>query len=258
MGPTEPEARAVASPSPLADLRAEVGRLLDAARAAGVLLRATGGLAVWLRCPTARRPPLARDYKDLDFVGRAGEAHAATELLARLGYEPDVEFNSLHGHHRLYFWDPVHGRQLDVFIDRMRMSHELDLEGRIGLEDTTIPLADLLLTKLQVVEVNEKDLKDASAILADHEIGAGGIGADRIAAVTSSDWGWWRTATETLDKVVAYAERVDGFDAAQDVRRRAAELRSLLESTPKSLKWKLRARIGERARWYELPEEIEG
>jgi hypothetical protein len=243
---------------PPPDLRDEVTRVLDAGVQDRVVLRVTGGLAVWLRCPSAKRPPLEREFKDLDLVGRAGEAQPIAALLERLGYLPDEEFNQLHGHHRLYFWDPGNERQLDVFIERIAMSHVLDLAGRVDLEDKTIPLADLLLTKLQVFETNEKDLKDAVALLVDHPIGNNGIAPDRVAEVLASDWGWWRTATETLDKVVAYSDSLEHFDGAETVKQRAGELRARIDQAPKSVKWRVRAKVGERIRWYELPEEIEG
>jgi hypothetical protein len=244
--------------TPRPDLRDEVMRLLDAGAQERLVLRVTGGLAVWVRCPSAKRPPLEREFKDLDLVGRVGQAQPIAALLERLGYLPDEEFNQLHGHQRLYFWDPANQRQLDVFIERISMSHMLDLAGRVDLEDKTIPLADLLLTKLQVFETNEKDLKDAVAILVDHPVGSNGIDPGRVAEVLASDWGWWRTATATLDKVVAYSDNLDHFDGAETVRQRAGELRARIDQAPKSVKWRLRAKVGERIRWYEVPEEIEG
>jgi hypothetical protein len=247
-----------AAATPLPDLRDEVRRVLDAVERAHLVLRVTGGLAVWLRCPSARRPPLERRFKDLDLVGRAGEARAIQTVLGDLGYVADQEFNRLHGHQRLYFWDPANKRQLDVFIERIVMSHALGLAGRLDLDDETIPLADLLLTKLQVFEVNEKDLKDTTALLADHPIGANGIDPARVAQVLSSDWGWWRTATATLEKVVAYSDSLDHFEGRGIVRRRAGELRARIDQAPKSVKWRVRAKVGDRVRWYELPEEIEG
>jgi hypothetical protein len=257
--PTRQERSGAASaPSPKADLREEARRVLAAAREGGVTLRATGGLAVWMRCPSAATPPLAREFKDLDVVGIPGQARSVTALLESLGYDADDEFNQLHGHSRLYFWDPSHERQLDVFIERIKMSHELDLAGRVELDDDTITLADLLLTKLQVFETNEKDLKDATAILLDHPLDEGGIDAARITSVLGSEWGWWRTATSTLDKVVAYAEGLGGFSGAEAVARRAEDLRRRIDEAPKSMRWRVRAKVGERVRWYELPEEIEG
>jgi hypothetical protein len=244
--------------TPDADLRSEVRRVLDSARAADVVLRATGGLGVWIRCPSAHEPPLARGYKDLDLVAPAGIAQPVTALLQSRGYKGDEEFNQLHGHQRLYFWDAVNNRQLDVFIERITMSHDLDLAHRVELDEDTITLADLLLTKLQVFEINEKDLKDAAAILVDHPIDHDGIQADRITSLLGSDWGWWRTATRNLDRVAAYAESLERFEGAAVVRHRVEELKECIEEAPKSMKWRMRAKVGERVRWYELPEEIEG
>jgi hypothetical protein len=232
--------------------------VLDAARQAQLVLRATGGVAVWLRCPSAREAPLARDFKDLDLAAPAGIARPTTALLESLGYVPDEEFNQLHGHQRLYFWDATNNRQLDIFIERMTMSHDLDLAKRIALDDDTITLADLLLTKLQVFEINEKDLKDAAALLADHSLDGGEIEVDRVTSLLGSDWGWWRTATENLDRVAAYAASLDRFEGAATVTGRVEELKQRIDQAPKSMRWRARARVGERMRWYELPEEIEG
>lgn len=244
--------------APLSDVRAEGERVLKAADAAGVVVRQVGGLAVYLRCPSAHRPPLRRDYKDIDLAGRAGDARAIGRLMEELGYLADSEFNSLHGHQRLYFWDQLNQRQLDVFIESISMCHHLSLTNRLELDSRTITLADLLLTKLQVVEVNEKDLKDAAALLADHEVSPGGIDPLQIVSILASDWGWWRTATENLRKVSVYAESLPGLEMAAVIKERVAALLDLIEGAPKSFKWKLRARAGERMRWYDLPEEIEG
>jgi hypothetical protein len=244
--------------TPDADLTSEAKRVLGAARQAQVVLRATGGLAVWLRCPSARQAPLTRDFKDLDLVAPAGIARSVTALLGSLGYVAEEEFNQLHGHQRLYFWDAANNRQLDVFVERITMSHELDLAKRIDLDEDTITLADLLLTKLQVFEINEKDLKDAAAILTDHPLDGGEIQVDRITSLLASDWGWWRTATENLDRVAAYAATLDRFEGADTVTGRIKELKQRIDQAPKSMRWRARARIGERMRWYELPEEIEG
>jgi hypothetical protein len=241
---------------PLADLPQEGIRVLDAAEAAGVVVRAVGGVAVWLTCPSARVPPLARPYKDLDLVTPGGRSDPITDLLVSLGYEPAESFNKLHGHQRLYFWDPTNRRQLDIFVQRFAMSHELDLGDRLELATRTIPLADLLLTKLQVVEVNERDLMDAAAILADHSVGPEGIDPGRVVEVLAGDWGWWRTATATLDATAGYVARLDGFERASTVLQAVQTLRRRVDDAPKGARWRLRAIVGERVRWYELPEEI--
>jgi hypothetical protein len=242
--------------TPLTDPRDEVLRVLQAATEAQVVVRAVGGLAVYLRCPSARHPTLARDYKDIDLVGHPGDAVPISRLLERLGYVPDKEFNALHGRRRLYFWDASNARQLDVFIETIVMSHELLIGKRLELDVETLTLADLLLTKLQVFEVNEKDVRDAAALLADHDIAPGGIDPGRITALLSNDWGWWRTSTTNLECIVTYAESLPSFEGAARVRDRAAELRRHIDEAPKTLRWKLRARVGERVRWHELPEEL--
>jgi hypothetical protein len=243
---------------PLADLRREAPRVLDELDRRAIAARAVGGLAVHLRCPSAAEPPLARDYKDLDLATAYAGTRPLTQALEELGYEADREFNALHGRERLLFWDATNGRQLDVFVDRMVLCHTLELGDRIPLEPRTLPLADLLLAKLQVVEINERDLKDAAAILTDHALGPQGVDAHRVTEVLAADWGWWRTATVTLERVARYADELGDFAAAGTVADRVAALSEQVEVAPKSRRWRMRAKIGERKRWYELPEEING
>jgi hypothetical protein len=242
---------------PVAELVAEAPRVLDELESRGVAARAVGGLAIRLRCPSSGRPPLARSYKDLDLATVRSARRSLTEALSAIGYEPDAEFNALQGRERLLFWDVEHGRQLDVFVDRMVLCHTLDFANRLPLEPRTLPLADLLLTKLQVVEVNERDIKDAVALLADHELGPDGIDVERVVEVLANDWGWWRTATATLEGVARYAGDLDGFPGAASVVQRATALRERVDAAPKSRRWRLRAKVGERKRWYELPEDID-
>jgi hypothetical protein len=123
----------------------------------------------------------------------------------------------------------------------------------------TLPLADLLLTKLQVVSLNAKDLRDLCALLLDHDLGASGIDLERILAVTRADWGLEHTIHRTI---ATLGERIGDFglepDASRLVLDRAEAIGAALAAAPKSAKWKMRARIGERARWYEEPEEARG
>jgi hypothetical protein len=241
--------------TPLADPLGEGRRVLALARERNVDLRLLGGVAVAVRCPSARSEPLARTYKDVDFLSRSDDRRAVEELFLQAGYRPQDEFNAIHGHQRLFFWDPVTEREADVFVDTVAMCHTLDLRTRLTLHDETIPLADLLLLKLQVVEVGERDLKDAVAILADHPLGPDGIDIDRIAAVLREDWGWWRTATAALERLRTFARELPGFAGADLVHERVGQALASIEAAPKTRRWKMRARVGERVRWYELPDE---
>ena len=129
----------------------------------------------------------------------------------------------------------------------------LDLKDRLLLDAETLTPADLLLTKLQVVEVNERDLKDAAAILHDHD-----SGDERVAEILAADWGWWRTVTANLDQLAGWVSGLTGFErGAERIRVRIAALAHRIDDQPKSLRWKARAKVGERVRWYELPEEVD-
>jgi hypothetical protein len=241
----------------IAEGTAEEGeRLAQAARAAGLPLLLLGGVAVWVRCPSARQGTLTREYGDADFVGRAGDRKNITAFMEGQGYEPDKLFNAIHGATRLNYHDPARGRPIDVLLDRFVMAHELDLRPSLKLGELTVPLADLLLTKLQVVNLNRKDLIDILALLLDHPLGAGEIDLPRILEVTRSDWGFEHTIHRTLATV---RERVGEFelpgDSAELITQRAGELEAALNDAPKTMAWKMRARVGERVRWYQEPEE---
>ena len=249
-----PDPRAFARP--LADPLDEGARLSAAVRESGLSLRITGGVAIAMRCPSAAEPALRRAYGDIDLFGLRKEARDASKLLSSLGYEPDVRFNTLHGSRRLFFWDPLNSRQIDVFLDVFEMCHRLDLTKRLHLADT-VSLADLLMMKLQVVETNEKDLKDILALLLDHTLGAddGVINIAYIAGLAGADWGLWRTTTMVAERAGRYAAALPGFEDRHRVHAQVSAFIGALEDVPKSRSWKLRSLVGERSRWYQLPEE---
>lgn len=240
-------------------LQTEAIRIVEIAQTAGVTLRLLGGLAVLLHSPSATLPALVRAYADFD-LATDGRAREVEPVLAGLGYQPDQQFNLLQGSTRLLFHDPNGARQVDVFVGAFEMCHKLPLTERLALEPLTLPLAELLLTKLQIVQLNDKDLRDACALLLDHPVGAGDtetINAARVAQLCADDWGLWRTISGNLDATAAFAERVDlSVPQRSIIAERIAELRRALDAAPKSLKWRMRAKVGERVRWYELPEEV--
>jgi hypothetical protein len=222
-----------------------------------VPVKLVGGAAVNLHSPSARRPPLKRKYGDLDFVAPSKQQQAVQKLFESLGYQGDRRFNTLNGHQRLLYLDSVNGRQIDIFIDRMKMCHVIELANRLGHVGPALTPADLLLSKLQVFEVNMKDLVDTTALLLDHPIADhddDAINAAYLARLTSDDWGLHRTLQLNTARVrdAAHALEVD----AGLVNRRLDELWTRINAQPKSLKWKLRARVGDRVSWYELPEEV--
>jgi len=243
---------------PLADPVAEGTRIAEAAAERGVPLRLVGGVAVAVLCPSSRQSPLKRTYGDIDFATRGSDKREVAALLESLAYVPDREFNTLHGHRRLFFFDEHNQRQVDVFVDEANLCHRIDLRDRLEVAPLTLSLADLTVLKLQVVETNEKDYLDVCAIFADHDLSAdeSGVNVSHIAALAGADWGLWRTLGIVAERSAQFARDLPGFDAGDRVAERLERLRAGLEDAPKSRGWKLRARIGDRKRWYELPEEV--
>ena len=243
-----------------ADVVSEGQRLLARAAEADVPLRLLGGVAIRLRSPGELLPAFRRTYADLDFVTVKKGAGRAAELFRSEGYEPHVAFNALHGKERLLFFDVDHDRQVDIFVGAFAMSHKIPLDARLEVDPVSIPLAELLLTKLQIAQLNEKDIRDALALLEGHPVGdADGetVNAGRIAALCATDWGLWRTITGNLDTCCALAPGYDVPNRAE-VEARLQELLHRIEAEPKTRSWKLRAKLGDRKRWYELPDEVAG
>jgi hypothetical protein len=240
-----------------ADVVEEGRRVTEAAGRENVPLRLLGGVAVRLRA-SVLPASLEREYKDLDFATTRKAVGDAQKLLRDLGYEPHTAFNTMNAKERLLFFDDAHGRQVDVFVGSFRMCHEIPLEGRLAVHEDTVPLAELLLTKLQIIELNEKDVRDAVALFHGHDVtdDDAGICAPKVAALCAADWGLWRTITKNLDAVRTH---LDDYVVDRDrVSGRLARLQDRIEAEEKSRGWRLRSKVGDRKRWYELPEEVGG
>ncbi len=245
---------------PLADILAEAHRILERAAALALPVRLVGGLAIRVHANGAPRPSLSRDFKDIDLVTDRRKSRDAAGFIVSLGYEPDPTFNTMNAGRRGLFRDIDNGRQLDLFIGGFEMCHRVPVADRLHLDEATIPLAELLLTKLQIIELNEKDLKDIFALLIDHEIGTDDddtVNGEYVARLCADDWGLWRTCTLNIERA---RTEFDRFHLARDEQellgQRLDILRELIEDTPKSRRWKLRDRVGDRIRWYEEPEEV--
>ena len=246
------------TPGPLEDPIEEAGRIAAAAKAAGVQAKLLGGAGIHLSSPSARKAPLKRKYGDLDYAIRKKDRQAVQALFPSLGYEANERFNLMQGDRRLYFYDVDHSRQVDIFIDIIQMSHVIDLRGRLDHDGPCACPADLLLSKLQIYEVNRKDLVDLTALLLDHPMVKNKdddcIDCAYVAKVAADDWGMYRTLQVNIGKLRSSLEELD-VDRGL-VSSRLDELWSAVEAQPKPLKWKLRAQVGDRVRWYELPEEV--
>ena len=246
----------------------EAKRIVGEGEKNGVTLRLIGGLAIRFHCH-GRHSAHLRDYRDIDVYGVETESEGMVSVFEKLGYSPNVEFNSLYGSNgRLQFISSNrYVKKVDVFLDKFRMQHTLDFRQRIQLDDLTIPITDLLLTKLQIAErLEAKDAKDVVAILEDHELGNSDdkeiLNVDYMADLCSHDWGLFKTVTGSLQHVAQFIE--DGM-SVQCVGMEASELALKLDaihdsliSKIKELRWKARNLLGERVKWYEEIETGEG
>lgn len=260
----------------LEDPLAEALRIVAAAERRGLLVRLMGGMAVRSHAPAW----LARTRRvevDIDFATRSADRAAFYELLEREGYTADRQHNLLFGRKQAYFVDVPRRRPVDVLVDRLEMCHSFEFADRLAASRPTLPLAELLLSKLQVVRINRKDVLDILALLAEHPLagddgaadssqGIGAINVPRILSFTSNDWGWWRTVTgnlDNLDRFLATDLREGDLDLGVgrpprfDPAAQVAALRSAIETAPKSTRWRMRARLGDRVAWYAEPEEAD-
>jgi hypothetical protein len=240
----------------------EAQRVVKSAQDKGITLRVLGAAAFRIQCQdsSALYDILGREVSDLDFVGFSEDAKKIGQLMKELGWEPLRFMSTGPGIFRDFYRDPKRNIQMDVFYDRLEMCHTIELRSRLNIEYPTIPIADLLLEKTQIVKINEKDMKDVVVLLGEHDVGEHDketVNSRYIARVLSDDWGLYFTVTTNLAKVKNMMEK---YTIPEDVKRTVASRIDLLVNTieqePKSFRWKMRARVGTRKKWYTDVEEV--
>jgi hypothetical protein len=247
-----------AAPTAANDPLPEALTLARGAADAGLGLKLLGGLAVRVLCPGF--PPRQRSGQDMDFACLSKERKKVAAHLESSGCVADRRFNNLNGDRQMYFNSPA-GRPVDVMVDRLTMCHTLDLRPAFASQPLTVAPIDVLLSKLQIVELNQKDAHDIVHLLAGLPLDGDSPSLDtgRYCAVLGADWGWWRTVTGNLGKLpglIADRPALVPPGARFDPLAQIQRLSELADSAPKSVKWRLRSNVGDRVRWYELPEEV--
>jgi hypothetical protein len=246
----------VSEPELLTDPIEEGQRVLDEGEKRDLTVRLIGGTAIYQHSEAARNE-FKRDYRDVDFVGYRSEEDELVELMKDLGYKSKERFNTMR-RFRLEFLDSVNERKADYILDRFDFCHQWDLSDRLEKDAPTIPIEDLLLSKLQIFEPSDRDVRDILAMLTDHPVEAGDdtetIDPTYVSELTSSDWGLYKTVTMSLDRVEEHVENNDLPVEEEPIEGRVGKLQDAIEERPKSLRWKLRSIIGERKKWYKQPE----
>jgi hypothetical protein len=243
-------------------LQSEAVSIVAEAGRAGVTLRVVGSAGIRLHCP--RPGPvmdrLGRAAKDIDFVVPQQHRKGMRRLLESRGYVTDRDLLIAMEGTRYSFTHAGHGTQIDVFVERLAFCHTVEVCDRLDIHPVTIPLEELLLQKVQIIEMTTTDVIDTSVLLATHEVGgpAGdteAIDAGRIARLLARDWGFHHTATRNLRKIRDGAEgpAVTGLDQDSNdkIRDRARRLLDAIDGEPKNLAWRMRDRVGERKQWWQ-------
>jgi hypothetical protein len=248
------------------DFYMERTRILEALSAPEnqhVVMRLIGALAFRTHCPQFGyiQDKLGRQFTDFDFASYPRFFKDIIRVLTELGYQEDKQVTQLFGDRRMIFHDPVFGRHIDIFFNVLEFCHRLSFVGRLEIEQYTLPLAELLLEKMQIVQINEKDLIDSIMLLREHPLGDIDLEMINISILTgtlSNDWGFWRTVTGNLklldEKLGTYSSLTD--EDRSVVHDRILDLLQRIDAAPKSLRWKARARIGEKVKWYKDVEEL--
>jgi hypothetical protein len=241
----------------LSDAEAVIG----SAGAEGLRVRLIGGVGICLRSSASTRSALGRSYGDFDLAARRKESRQLRRLLEARGYAPETVFNATHGESRLLYHHPSGAYHVDVFLDEFNMSHKLDFSKRLDVVPLTLPPSDLLLTKMQVAQINQKDLSDAAMLLLDHAPGERDgdteLASDYFAETLARDWGLYTTVTDNMQLLIsAVAALPLTAEDRELIAGRVGELMRVAENAPKTRRWQVRSRVGRRVRWYELPEDI--
>jgi hypothetical protein len=241
----------------------ELKRILKASEDAGVLLRVIGSLAFQMHCPKYGylQQAMGRAYTDIDFAAYSKHTKAIQDLMAKLGYTDNHEVFIVSGGERSIFDRAEVGLHIDIFWEKLDFCHLIRWTDRLEVDSPSIPLAEMLLEKMQIVQINEKDIIDTIMLLLEHPLGnidKETINIKRVAELCAADWGLWRTTTMNLGKVRILAQGYDVLTPEQkstiDTQVQAALAR--IESEPKSLAWRLRSRVGDRVKWYKEVDEV--
>jgi hypothetical protein len=252
---------------PLKDHIEEAKRVVGEAERRGLVLRVMGATAFKIHCPkfSSLHNALKRELTDIDFMAYGERERETLTLFQDLGYTIDERMiyalRLITPGQRYIFHDFKNNRTVDVFFDRLEMCHMIDFRDRLEIDYPTIPVSDLLLEKMQIVKINEKDIKDSIVLLREHEVGVSDdemVNATYIAKILSNDWGFWYTAIMNLNKVKWFASKYEALTKldVSDIEAKINRLLEAIEREPKSFKWKMRARVGAKKKWYREVEEV--
>jgi hypothetical protein len=244
-------------------MKSEAERIVAEARKRNLHLRLLGALAFQLHCPkhVYLAKKLGRVLSDIDFAAYGKERDEINKMMREFRYTDEGMVTALFGHTRMIWDNKSNGMHVDVFFDKLEMNHEIPFANRLEIDEWTIPLADMLLEKMQIVHMNEKDVVDTIMLLREHPVGDGTpdtIDIRYIATTLAKDWGFYYTVTENLRKI---QNRLSSFpelgdEDRRDISGKIQAMLKIIEDEPKTTSWKIRARVGTKKKWYREVEDV--
>ncbi|MCI0474705.1 MAG: hypothetical protein L0Y55_00505 [Anaerolineales bacterium] len=256
MEPTAPRAP-IASSSGFAELEDACQQIVGEAEKSKAILRVMNSLAIWSCCPNARALLLPPEKKQLDFAARSAQRESIRRALERGGYQTNQSPDEFFASPRLYFTNFSRGIFAEIHLDKFAMYHQFDLTPFLAQEGATLAETALALLRLQLVEMPEAGLRELNALLLEHDTSPRGepgkIDLSAIARLCADDWGWYKTVTMNLQRVMAFAVKTITSDDKIIVVERAERIHQAVEHAPKGIRWQTRARVGDSMRWYDLP-----
>jgi len=244
-------------------LLSEGSRIAEEASQRGITLRVLGATAIMIHSPKYLHAfeKMKRQLSDLDFMALRGEQKKVIDFIQELGYADEPMVTALFGDRRTMWDNKATGIHVDIFFDKLEMCHTIDFTKRLSVDSPTISLADLLLEKMQIVKINEKDIKDTLVLLREHEISTHDketVNQKYISGVLAKDWGFYYTVTQNLKKMKEASGKYDIFDASdkQNINQKIDMLLQAIEEEPKNAGWKMRAKIGTKKKWYTEVEDV--
>lgn len=241
----------------------ELKTILKASDDAGILMRVIGSLAFQIHCPQFGylQAAMGRAYTDIDFAAYSKQNKQISELMTRMGYVENREVFIASEGERAIFDKSGTGLHVDIFYEKLDFCHAIYWKGRLEVDSPTIPLTELLLEKMQIVQINEKDIIDTIMLFLEHPLGDTDHEAINIklaAQLCANDWGLWRTTTMNLNKVKQLSQHYTQLSPEQKskVASQVEATLSRLNNEPKSLAWKIRDRVGDRVKWYKDVDEV--
>jgi hypothetical protein len=259
-------------PASWTQLHDEAVEIVTGAERDGVTLRVVGSTGIRLHCTAAADAMQAcgREVKDIDLIVPGKQRKGMRRFLEAKGYVIDRDLLIAMEGRRYSFTNPATEIDLDVFVEQLEFNHTVDVRKRPGRHNITVALEDLLLAKLQIVNLTPTDVVDLTVLLTSHSVttsdtGEEAIDAAYVAKYLAADWGFHHTAVRNLVRLRDALDEGDvpevvagGPDSpAGTVRARVGILEQAIEAAPKSMAWRVRGRLGERVQWWEDVDERE-